>query len=143
MRKVITVTFLFFYGALASCTNVSSGQSVLSGLSEETNELFLSTVIEDVADKGGAELVFQFFDNASFTGSPVFSRTANVDLTGLTGDVEQSFNFIELTEGSYFIRVFLDENGNSSLDSTELSGNSGSTAIEVEETSRSGTTVNL
>lgn len=143
MKKVTAITLLFFYGALASCTNVSTGQSTLSGLSEQTNELFLSTVIEDVADKGEADLVFQFFDNTGFTGSPVMTRTADVDLTGLAGDVEQSFNFIELTEGSYFIRVFLDENGNSSLDSTELSGNSGGASIEVEETSRSGAVVTL
>ena len=123
MKKHL-LTAICLLGVLVgtACTNVSRGQSLTSSASEQFNETFVQTILSDIADKGEAALVFEFFDNPELSGSPLFNKAVVFDLTGESGDVEKIFSLIALDEGSYYLRAFLDEDGDGSLDASEISG---------------------
>lgn len=109
---------------LSACANVdvSAGQSANSALAESENSLMIQTTLKDVAKLTRSQLVFQFYKNAELTGDPEFKETIPVNLTGEEGDVEQVYTFLSLTEGEFYLRVFLDENSNDKLDKSEKSG---------------------
>lgn len=122
-KHFLTISCLLSALVGASCTtNVSRGQSLTSSASEQFNETFVQAILSDIADKEEATLVFEFFDKADLSGSPLFNKAMVIDLTGESGDVEKIFSLIALDEGSYYLRTFLDEDGDGSLDSGEISG---------------------
>ena len=116
---------IFFTLPLAlwsACSNVSSGQSVTSSLLEDANETFVSLTLSDVSGIASSTFLFQFFDNDSFSGTPVLEFTKSVDLEGEEGDVLKAYTFLGLDKGNYYLLVILDINGNNTLDSGEKSG---------------------
>lgn len=114
--------FFVIIAALFAACSSSMNQSTTSVVLEHENEFYAVTRFANVASLGSVPLVFQFFTASDFSGTPAVKYVVNVDLTGASGSVERSFSLSPINEGTYYLRVFMDSNGNGTLDSGERYG---------------------
>lgn len=140
--------FILLFLLLSSCTtSVSFNQSASSSLIEDENNLIVQATLKDISGLAQTNLVFQFYTNNDFTGSPDFEKVIPVDLTSKEGDVEELYTFVSLTEGSFYLKTFLYANSNGTLDAGEKFGtyviDDESKKIEISEKNKQAAFVTL
>jgi len=146
-QSSLGLLLLPFLALSTACGNVSNGQSTTSSLTEQFSELIVALDMDSVSGKGEGDFVLQFFDNAEMTGTPTTTKIISDDLTGIDGDTDRSFSIIGLDKGSYYLRVFFDEDADGTLDTGELNGvcsDDGVTMkIKLKDSSRKAVLVSL
>lgn len=107
---------------ISACSSSSARQSSTSVVLEYENEFYAVTRFANISSLETVPLVFQFLTNSDLSGTPAVKYVVNIDFAGLSGSVERSFSLTPVSEGTYFVRAFLDSNGNGVLDSGERYG---------------------
>lgn len=124
MRKIThtLLTLSLFFLAACMTTSSSEYQSQMSSAVEWKGELFVDLTISNITGKEEGKLVFEFFDNVQMDGQPTFVFAVPINSLSEESEVKLSYDFIDLANGIYYLRIYLDENLNGIFDGGEISG---------------------
>ena len=138
---------IFFLLGTSCGTTSSEGQSTTSSVLEDSNELLVALTIPNLSGKGDEVIVYQFDSSSDFDGESPVLLSISVDLADEEGEVGLAHSFVDFQEGTYYLRVFLDENENEILDAGEIYGVYQSSdkpkKVKVKETSRQGISIRM
>lgn len=84
--------------------------------------MFVDLTVSNIAGKEDSKLVFEFFDNVQMDGQPPFVFAVTINSLSEESEVKLAYDFIDLANGTYYLRAYLDENLNGIFDGGELSG---------------------
>lgn len=148
-RRITVIGLAMTLATFGSCgTSSSDGQSTTSSVLEDSNELLVALTIPNLSGKEDGAIVYQFDSSKDFDGESPVVLSVSVDLTGEEGEVSLAHSFVDFQEGTYYLRVFLDENDNELLDDGEiygvyLSDDDEPKKLKVKDDSRQGLSIRL
>lgn len=120
IKTILNILLIsFFFTACSASTTHQSQQSVAV---EWKSELFADVTIAGIAGKEQSKLIFEFFNNAGLSGTPIFSFVTPINDSGSENDTVFSYDFVDMKSGKYYLRAYLDENFNNAFDGGELTG---------------------
>lgn len=122
-KRILCISFLLLPAFLAACGPSSTTyQSQAAAAVEWKSELIVNVTILRAAEVGQSKMVFEFHGDANMGGQPALLFPIPVLAANENGKISVAYDFTDLTNGTYYVRAYLDENSNRTFDAGEASG---------------------
>lgn len=122
-KRMLYISFLLsplFFAACGPSSNTYQSQTAAAV--EWKSELFVDVVISSDSEVGQGKMVFEFYSDANMGGQPALFFSAPILAVNENGEMRAAYDFMDLTNGTYYLRAYLDENSNGIFDAGEASG---------------------